>query len=118
MIEPGQPGHEKCVERIGEDKGPQSGYHNALVHVLDDQNALDAICEMLGGFYGRAYSADDFIALGKDVLVAERRFNAAAGFTAADDRLPDFFKKEKLAPHDVTFTVTDEELDEVHSGAD
>ncbi len=86
--------------------------------VLDDQDAMDAICEMLGGFYGRAYSADDFIALGKDVLATERRFNAAAGFTAADDRLPDFFKKEKLAPHGATFTVPDEELDEVHSGAE
>ena len=40
-------------------------------------------------------------------------FNAAAGFTAADDRLPDFFKTEKLAPHDITFVVPDEELDKV-----
>jgi aldehyde:ferredoxin oxidoreductase len=70
---------------------------------------------MLAGFYGRPYTADDFIALGKQVLASEREFNAAAGFTAADDRLPDFFKNEKLAPHDVTFTVPDEELDKVHS---
>ncbi|HUT88485.1 MAG TPA: aldehyde ferredoxin oxidoreductase C-terminal domain-containing protein [Thermoguttaceae bacterium] len=83
--------------------------------VLDDQNAMDAVCEMLSGFYGRPFTADDYAALGKQVLAGERRFNAAAGFTAIDDRLPDFFKKERLAPHDVTFTVPDEELDKVHS---
>ena len=81
--------------------------------VLDDQDAMDGITEMLTAFYGRPYSGDDFGALGKQVLRREREFNAAAGFTAADDRLPDFFKNEKLAPHDVTFAVPDEELDEV-----
>ncbi len=84
--------------------------------VLDDQTAMDAICEMLGGFYGRPFTADDYYALGRQVLAAERRFNAAAGFTAAADRLPDFFKHEKLAPHQVTFGVPDEELDKVHTG--
>ena len=82
--------------------------------VLDDPTALDAICEMLTGFYGRTFTADDFLDLGKDTLAAERKFNAAAGFTAADDRLPDFFKTEKLAPHDATFDVPDEELDKVY----
>ena len=82
--------------------------------VLDDPNAMDAICEMLSGLYGRPFTADDFGALGKRTLTGERQFNTAAGFTAADDRLPDFFKTEKLAPHDVTFTVPDEELDTVY----
>lgn len=82
--------------------------------VLDDPNAMDAICEMLSGFYGRPYTADDFLALGKQALARERQFNTAAGFTAADDRLPDFFKTEKLAPHNVTFSVPDEELDTVY----
>ena len=56
------------------------------------------------------------------VTVAEscgiRRFNSAAGFTAIDDRLPDFFRHEKLPPHNVTFTVPDEELDKVFEGID
>ncbi|HID75467.1 MAG TPA: aldehyde ferredoxin oxidoreductase, partial [Planctomycetaceae bacterium] len=81
--------------------------------VLDDQNAMDGICEMLAAHYGRAYTADDFTQLGKATLIAERRFNSAAGFAPADDRLPDFFKKEKLSPHNVTFSVPDEELDKV-----
>ena len=83
--------------------------------VLDDPNALDAICEMFAAFHGRPFSADDFLALGKRTLKLEREFNAGAGFTAADDRLPDFFKNEKLEPHGVTFAVSDEELDEVYS---
>jgi len=40
-------------------------------------------------------------------------FNRRAGFTSADDRLPEFFKLEKLPPHDVVFDVSDEDLDSV-----
>ena len=45
--------------------------------------------------------------------LAERDFNARAGFTAKHDRLPEFFKKEPVAPHNVTFDVSDEQLDQV-----
>ncbi len=83
--------------------------------VLDDSNALEAICEMFSAYHGRPFTADDFLALGKRTLKVEREFNAGAGFGPADDRLPDFFKKEKLEPHGVTFAVPDEELDEVYS---
>lgn len=81
--------------------------------VLDDKNASDAICEMLAALWGRPFTGDDFAALGKQVLCAERRFNQAAGFNAAADRLPDFFKNEPLSPHGTTFTVPDEELDQL-----
>ncbi|MEN8692056.1 MAG: aldehyde ferredoxin oxidoreductase C-terminal domain-containing protein [Desulfobacterales bacterium] len=53
--------------------------------------------------------------LGKSVLKQERDFNLRAGMTNKDDRLPDYFLKEPLAPHNVTFEVTDEELDQVHN---
>ena len=36
-----------------------------------------------------------------------------AGFTAQQDRLPTFFKTEPVGPHNITFQVTDEELDQV-----
>ena len=49
------------------------------------------------------------------ILKMERNFNFAAGLTDKDDRLPDYFKKEPLPPHNVTFGVTDEELDQVHN---
>ncbi len=51
--------------------------------------------------------------LGNRVLKAEREFNRRAGFTAKDDRLPEFFYKEPLPPHNKVFLVTDKELDSV-----
>jgi len=81
--------------------------------VLDDSTALDGICEMLGGLFGTPFTVDDYLAIGRATLAAERKFNAAAGFSPADDRLPDFCKTEKLAPHDAIFDVADEELDQV-----
>jgi aldehyde:ferredoxin oxidoreductase len=41
-----------------------------------------------------------YLELGKDVLRKERAFNLAAGFTAADDDLPEFFYTEPLPPTD------------------
>ncbi|MBW2182065.1 MAG: hypothetical protein JRG81_17100, partial [Deltaproteobacteria bacterium] len=43
----------------------------------------------------------------------ERDFNTTAGFSPKDDRLPEYFKKEPLPPHNVTFQVKDEDLDKV-----
>ena len=45
----------------------------------------------------------------------ERDFNFRAGMTEKDDRLPEYFKKEKLPPHNITFAVKDEDLDQVHN---
>jgi len=79
--------------------------------VLDQPETFQALIDMLNAFYGLSMTADDVAALGQAVLKGEREFNRQAGFTAADDRLPAFFKNESLAPHDKTFMVTDEELD-------
>ncbi len=81
--------------------------------MLDNADAMQGICEMYGGLFGRPFTADEFLGVGKQTLAIERAFNAAAGFTAADDRLPDFFKTEKLRPHNITFEVPDAELDQV-----
>ncbi len=79
--------------------------------VLDEPAALDAIVNMINAQYRWNWTADDFVESGKRILRTEREFNAAAGFSATDDRLPDFFKNEALPPHDVVFDVPDEELD-------
>lgn len=84
--------------------------------VLDNPAALEGICEMLGGYYGRPVTADDFLALGTRTLALERGFNKAVGYTAAHDRLPEFFRTEKLPPHNITFAVSDDELDRVFAG--
>ena len=84
--------------------------------VLDDPAAMEGICDLLSGFWGRDVTADDVLELGRRTLAVERAFNRDAGFTAADDRLPEFFRKEKLPPHDVTFAVPDDQLDQVFTG--
>ena len=81
--------------------------------ILDQEDTFNAMLGMLGGFAGQDFTGDDFAALGKKILDYERDFNARAGFTSKQDRLPDFFKNEALPPHDVTFEVTDEDLDQV-----
>ncbi|MCL5058028.1 MAG: aldehyde ferredoxin oxidoreductase C-terminal domain-containing protein, partial [Actinobacteria bacterium] len=60
-------------------------------------------------------TVDDVVKLGQEVLKTEREFNSRAGFTRADDRLPEFFTKEKLSPHNTRFDIKDEDLDEVLS---
>ncbi|ROQ93421.1 aldehyde ferredoxin oxidoreductase family protein [Desulfosoma caldarium] len=81
--------------------------------LLDQPDTFQALVDMINAFYGLNMSADDVAALGKKVLSMERDFNLRAGFTSKDDRLPDYFKKEALPPHNVTFDVPDEELDKV-----
>jgi len=83
--------------------------------ILDQPETFQALLDLLGAFNGSAVTADDVTALGKKVLDTERDFNRRAGFSAADDRLPAFFRTEPLAPHNVTFQVKDEELDAVFS---
>jgi len=81
--------------------------------ILDQPETFQALLDVINAFTGLELTAADVTALGKSVLTKERAFNAAAGFTSKDDRLPDYFKKEALAPHNVTFQVSDEELDQV-----
>jgi aldehyde:ferredoxin oxidoreductase len=83
--------------------------------VLDQPDTFQALIDLLNAFYGLSLTADDVVALGKKVLKMERDFNARAGFTAKHDRLPEYFKKEPLPPHNVTFQVTDEDLDRVYN---
>jgi aldehyde:ferredoxin oxidoreductase len=81
--------------------------------VLDQPETFQAFLDVINAFYGLNLTADDVTALGKSILKNERDFNLKAGLTAQQDRLPDFFKKEALGPHNVTFQVKDEELDQV-----
>jgi hypothetical protein len=43
----------------------------------------------------------------------EREFNRSAGFTIADDRMPDWMMHEKLPPLDAVFDVPEEEIDSI-----
>jgi aldehyde:ferredoxin oxidoreductase len=82
---------------------------------LDIPSGLEAIPKMLAGRYGWDLDLNEWMDWSKDVLKKEREFNRASGFTAADDRLPDFFTSEALPPHKTVFDVSPEQLDEVLS---
>jgi aldehyde:ferredoxin oxidoreductase len=81
--------------------------------ILDQEETFQSLIDLLKTFSGQILTADDFTALGKSVLKKERDFNTRAGFTSKHDRLPEYFKKETLPPHNITFKVEDEELDQV-----
>jgi aldehyde:ferredoxin oxidoreductase len=81
----------------------------------DNPAGTEAIPKMVSAMYGWQFGLEEFTQYGLQVLKAERAFNAAAGFSAADDRLPEFFTTEPLPPHNVVFDVADKELDQLHS---
>ena len=56
--------------------------------------------------------------LGKQTLKMEREFNRRAGFTAKDDRLPEWMTKEPLPPHNSVFDVPEDELDRIFEEID
>ena len=59
---------------------------------------LDTITAAINAAVGTRLNASFFNELGQETLRLERVFNRAAGFTEADDELPDFFYNEPLAP--------------------
>ncbi len=78
---------------------------------LDDEKCLPALVDMINARFGADLTADDVTNLGISILKTERAFNEAAGFTNKDDRLPEFFYEEPIAPHNVVWDIPDEELD-------
>ncbi len=78
---------------------------------LDDEKCLPALIDLINARFDIALTGDDVVNLGKYILKTERAFNIAAGFTSVDDRLPEFFYSEKLAPHNVVFDFTGQEID-------
>ncbi len=83
--------------------------------VLDIQTGFEGMVDSVAGVMGMDLTGDDAIALGKEVIKMERLFNERAGFTKEDDRLPEFMRYEKLPPHDVVWSMADEELDKVYA---
>ncbi len=78
---------------------------------LDDATCLPALIDLINARFGIGLVADDVTNLGMTILKTERAFNIAAGFTNKDDRLPEFFSEEPLAPHNVVWDITDEAID-------
>ncbi len=75
--------------------------------ILDDPTLL---LDMLKAQTGDAWTWDGLLDLGWQTVQTEVMFNQAAGFTEADDRLPDFFREEPLPPTDDTFDIPQSEV--------
>ncbi len=88
--------------------------------ILDIAKGWAGMAESVAGVTGMNITGDDVVPIGKEVLKMERLFNERAGFTAEDDRPPEFMRNELLPPHNVKWTITDQQLDSVfawvHSG--
>jgi len=81
--------------------------------ILDIAEGFGGMVESVAGVTGLKITGDDVVPLGKEILKMERLFNESAGFTAADDRPPEFMRDEMLPPHNVNWTISDEVLDGV-----
>ncbi len=70
-----------------------------------------AFLQAMNAKFGTQLGPEAIPQLGIRVLQAEREFNQKAGFTNKDDRLPEFFYKEPLPPHNTVVVISDEEMD-------
>ncbi len=81
--------------------------------ILDQEETFNAMVDLINAMYGLEMTGDDVNELGKKILTVERDFNKKAGFTKEHDRLPRYFNRIKVEPHNVNFDITDEKLDTV-----
>jgi aldehyde:ferredoxin oxidoreductase len=75
--------------------------------------APETIRDLLNARYGWRVDVGILQALGRQTLQLEREFNRRAGFTPADDRLPEWMTREALAPTNAVFDVPEADLDSI-----
>ncbi|WP_237153891.1 aldehyde ferredoxin oxidoreductase family protein [Oryzibacter oryziterrae] len=78
---------------------------------LDIPECLGSAVDMINARYGIKLTMDDVIGLGKTVLKIEHEFNLKAGIGPEQDRLPEFFELESIAPHNVKWDMDQKELE-------
>jgi len=76
-------------------------------------SAPHTIRDLINSRYGTAVEENILQKLGKETIELEREFNKSAGFTKADDRLPEWMYLEPVPPHNQVFDVPDEDLDTI-----
>jgi aldehyde:ferredoxin oxidoreductase len=95
--------HMAAVDSIGLCDFAQSG--------LATPEGMENIFKMITAKSGKPFTEADWTDMGVRVIKAELGFNRNAGLTKEDDRLPEMFYKEPLAPHNVVVKVTPEMMD-------
>lgn len=76
-------------------------------------SAPETIKDLLNSRYGWDVKDDILQVLGRESLKLEHEFNKRAGFTNADDRLPEWMTREALPPNNAVFDVSAEDLDDL-----
>lgn len=71
---------------------------------------LAMLLDLMSGRFGGAWDADKLYGIGRQTLALEKAFNKGAGFTAKDDKLPDFMYSEVLPSTGCVFDIKEEEL--------
>lgn len=72
---------------------------------------LDLVAELANSLHGLKLKKEDIYEIARETLRLEEAFNQKAGLK--ERRLPEFFYKEKLPPHNTVFDVPQEEIDEL-----
>ncbi|KPL85086.1 aldehyde:ferredoxin oxidoreductase [Levilinea saccharolytica] len=75
----------------------------------------ETIPALINARYGWGVPPDFLQVLGRQTIELEKEFNRRAGFTPADDRLPEWMTQEPLTPTGAVFDVPAEDLDQVHN---
>jgi len=73
----------------------------------------ETIPALINARYDWDVGDDILLELGRETLSLEREFNRLAGFSSADDRLPEWTTREPLPPHDAVFDIPPAELDTI-----
>lgn len=80
---------------------------------MGTKEGLPHVANLIEGMYGVECSVEELMGIGAQTLRMEREFNTKAGFTPADDKLPEFFRTEKTEGG-LTFNVPQEEIEKMY----
>lgn len=111
--------HTSAAGQVGLSRGAQfnmAGYDSLGVCIMGGFGfAMDRsiIPDLINAQYGWNVGEDYLSELGRETILLEREFNRRAGFTAEDDRLPEWMTQEPLPPHNTVFDVPEEEMDAI-----
>lgn len=77
---------------------------------FENPDNITLLANMVGAKFGGEWDIPKLMELGVQTLAMEKKFNTDAGFTAKDDRLPEFMYREALPDSGLLFDISDDEL--------
>ncbi|RXI98699.1 aldehyde ferredoxin oxidoreductase [Anaerobacillus alkaliphilus] len=77
------------------------------------QNRWDILADLVSGYSGEPFTGDDMLKIANETLKLEHTFNRRAGFTKAQDKLPDYFYEEENKASKTVFDVPANELETI-----